>query len=73
MTAPDDPAGATSPDASAPDDPEQLTDAGALEESGSAQEDMAQAAEEGDARLRLAEEQRPVERERPYEGSEGRS
>ena len=73
MTAPDDPAGATSSDASAPDHPEQLTDAGALEAGGTAQEDMAEAAKEGDARLRLAENQRSLERETPYEGSEGRT
>src|SRR4051794_13990935 len=42
MTAPDDPAGATSPDPS-PDDPEQLTDASALESGGTAREDMARA------------------------------
>ena len=73
MTNPQDPAGATSPDASAPDDQQQLTDAGALESEGTAFDDMAEAAEEGDERLRAAEGRQPLEQAEPYEESTGRS
>jgi hypothetical protein len=51
----------------------QLTDGGALEQDGTAFDDMAEAAQEGDARLRLAEEGRPLEQAEPYEEDSGRS